>query len=114
MRLVRGLVRVIVVGFTLVSLLLVGVVGVSATSTSGKAQTTNAINSVVSLASAHFDQKGDQKSNNGTTGTSKEKDKGKDKDKDKGDHKCKEPKHDDATPGREHHDCGGDTDHDSD
>jgi hypothetical protein len=109
----RGLVRLAVVGFTVASLLLVGVVGVSATSTSGKAQTTNAFNSAVSAVSGHFDQTGNQNSSTGTTLTNKAKE-NKDKDKDKGDHKCKPPKHEDATGGHEHHGCGGDTDHDSD
>lgn len=112
MQIVRGLVRVFVVGFTLVSLMLVGVVGVSATSSSGKAQTTKAFNSVVALVSGHFDQKGDQKGSTGTTSSNKANEKDKDKDKDKGD-KCKPPKHGDGTPGHKHHDCG-DNDNDSD
>jgi hypothetical protein len=108
MQIVRGLVRVLVVGFTLVSLLLVGVVGVSATSISGKAGTTKAFNSVVSLVSGHSDQKGDQNSTNDTNSSDKDKE-GKDKEVGlchaKKDHKR-------ATPGHEHHPCPGDRDGD--
>jgi len=102
---VRGLVRVLVVGFTVVSLLLVGVVGVSATSTSGKAGTTKAFNSVVSLVSGHSDQTG---AHDGTVAKT-DKDKGKDKEVGLC-HAKKDHKH--ATPGHTHHPCPGDRDGD--
>jgi hypothetical protein len=108
----RGLFRLLVVGFTVVSLMLVGVVGVSATSTSGKAESAKAFNSAVALFSGHSDQTGTH-DGTGTTDTKNGKDKEKDKDHDKGDHQCKPPKHKNGTPGHEHHDCG-DPDHDSD
>ena len=101
----RGLVRLAVVAFTVVSLMLVGVVGVAATSGSGKAQTTKAFNSVVSLVSGHSDQTGDH------DGTAAKTDKDKGKDKEVGlCHVKKDHKH--ATPGHEHHPCPGDRDGD--
>ena len=104
----RGLVRLAVVAFTVVSLMLVGVVGVAATSGSGKAQTTKAFNSVVSLVSGHSDQNGHQNSANGPNNSSKEKE---GKDKEVGlCHVKKDHKH--ATPGHEHHPCPGDRDGD--
>jgi hypothetical protein len=55
--LVRGLVRVLVVAFTIVSLLLVAAVGVAASS--GKVGTSNTVkNSVVAVFTGHFDQSG--------------------------------------------------------
>lgn len=55
--LVRGLVRVLVVAFTIVSLLLVAAVGVAASS--GKVGTSNTVkNSVVAIFTGHFDQSG--------------------------------------------------------
>jgi hypothetical protein len=101
----RGLVRLVVVGFTVVSLMLVGVVGVSATSTSGKAESAKAFNSVVTLVSSHFDQNVTTKTNNGKDNTNNG------KDKEVGlCHAKKDHKH--ATPGHTHHPCPGDHDGD--
>ncbi len=108
MRRVRGLTRLLVVGFTIVSLLLVAAVGVSATSSSGKAGTTKAFNSVVSLVSGHSDQNGNQTSTNGRNSSKGEKD---GKDKEVG--LCHAKKdHKNATPGHTHHPCPGDRDGD--
>jgi hypothetical protein len=93
----HGLARVLVVGFTVVSLLIVAAVGVSASS--GKIGSSNTLkNSVVAVFSGHFDQTGFHE---GTTTN--------------GDHRsdgnkggtCKPPKktHKHATPDRENPGC---------
>lgn len=107
------------VGFTVVSLMLVAAVGVVAHS--GKSESSNTLkNSVVALFSVHSDQTGvhndasgttDKKGGSGEGQGERHNGKDKEKDKDKEDDQCK-PKDDDATHGREHHDCG-DADHDS-
>src|SRR5665811_1592969 len=98
----RGLVRLAVVGFTVLSLLLVGVVGVSATSGSGKAESAKVFNSLVTLASGHSDQAVTAKANLGKP------DNNNGKDKEVG--LCHPPglAHKTATPGHEHHPCHGD------
>jgi hypothetical protein len=105
----RGLVRLLVVGFTVLSLLIVAAVGVAAGSgKSGAAD--NVKKSVVAVFAGHLDQVGVHgNSANGPISASKE---GKDKDKDK---ECKPPKkvHKHGTPGHKHHPCGDD-DEDSD
>jgi hypothetical protein len=102
----RGLARLAVVGFTVVSLLLVGVVGVSATSSSGKADSVNVVNSLTALFSGHHDQTG-----TGNSSTVIGANHGKDLEVGQ----CKPPKkhHKHGTPGHKHHQCG-DRDDDSD
>lgn len=93
----RGLVRFFAVGFTVVSLMLVAVVGVSATSTSGKSESTKVFNSVASLLSGQVDK-------SGPTSTAKDKEKDKD-DKDCRERENDEHEHEHGTPGHEHHPC---------
>jgi hypothetical protein len=113
----RGLVRLAVVGFTVASLLLVGVVGVSATSSSGKAESAKVFNSLVALASSHSDRASSAKTDPGKPDSNNGKDNGKDDGKEVG--LCHPPGllHRPATPGHEHHPpppCSGDIDHDGD
>jgi len=103
----RGVARLAVVGFTVLSLLLVGVVGVSATSGSGKAESAKVFNSLVTLASGHSDQAVTTNANLGKA------DSNSGKDKEVGlCHAKKDHKH--ATPGHTHHPCPGDRDGDDD
>lgn len=55
----RGLARIFVVGFTVITLMLVAAVGVSATT--GSAGSAHAFNSVVGLFSGHTNGNGDDK-----------------------------------------------------
>jgi len=102
----RGLVRLAVVAFTVVSLLLVGVIGVSATSSSGKADSVNVVNSLTALFTGHHDETGAGNGNSVTHANNG-------KDREVG--QCKPPKkvHKHGTPGHKHHPCG-DRDDDSD
>jgi hypothetical protein len=97
MQIVQGLFRTIVVAFTVLTLLVVAAVGVSASS--GKLGSSNALkNSVVAVFSGHFDQTGFHEgtttngdhNNNGNKGGT-----------------CKPPKkaHKHATPDRENPGC---------
>ena len=96
MQFVRGLLRFFVVAFTVVSLLLVAAVGVSASS--GKAGSDTLKNSVVSLFSGHSEQTAAHHENSNGNGDGR------------GD-KCKahKPHHHHATGDHENNDeCGGD------
>ena|SRR5450759_4512860 len=105
-RLVRGLLRVLVVGFTVVSFLIVAAVGVSASS--GKVGSSNTLkNSVVAVFSGHVDQTGFHE---GTTNTDNTNSNNNDR---QGGHKgdeCKPPKkhHKHVTGDHENDRCGGD------
>ena len=100
----RGLARLAVVVFTVVSLVLVGVIGVSATSTSGKVDSAKVVNSLVALFSGHHDGTGPGNGNSVT---------GANNGRDLEVGQCKPPKkvHKHGTPGHKHHPCG---DHEDD
>ena len=90
----RGLLRFVVVGFTVVSLLLVAAVGVSASS--GKAGSDTLKNSVVSLFSGHSEQTAAHKEGNGNG------------DGGGGGDKCKPPKKEHKTATGDHDNDDGD------
>ena len=98
----RGLLRIIVVAFTMVSLLTVAAVGVAASS--GKEGPGNSVkNSVAALFSGHIDQVGGL-----SIGTANS-------ESDNNGNGCHPPKktHKHGTPGHKHHPCGDDEDDDS-
>jgi hypothetical protein len=99
---VRGLLRVFVVGFTVVSLLLVGAVGVSANSSKSRSAE-QVRHSVVALFSGHLDESVLHES----TGSSNKDDGGQQGNRD---HECKPSKkhHHHATNDHENNQCGGD------
>ena len=100
--LVRGLVRVLVVAFTIVSLLLVAAVGVAASS--GKVGTSNTVkNSVVAVFSGHFDQSGFHEGGTEISGKHNGGDEG-----DQCRHEKKHHKDKHATGDHENDECGGD------
>ena len=105
----RGLVRLFVVAFTVVTLTVVAAVGVSASS--GKFGTSHGADKIAALVSEHL---GSFHFDSNSRDTSKNSDKNKQGDKDKDKDKCKEKDHDDdATPGHKHHPCD-DADGDND
>jgi hypothetical protein len=99
---VRGLLRFVVVGFTVVSLLLVGAVGVSASSSKSRSAE-QVRHSVVALFSGHLDEtalhEGTGSTNNGDGSQHGNRD-----------HECKPSKkhHHHATNDHENNECGGD------
>ena len=98
----RGLLRVIVVAFTMVSLLTVAAVGVAASSAKeGPTQTVK--NSVAALLSGHIEQVGSP-----SVGAANS-------ESDNDGNGCHPPKktHKHGTPGHKHHPCGDDEDDDS-
>ena len=99
----RGLLRVIVIAFTMVSLLTVAAVGVAASSAKeGPTQTVK--NSVAALLSGHIEQVGSPSVGAAISGSLESNGNG-----------CHPPKktHKHGTPGHKHHPCGDDEDDDS-
>jgi hypothetical protein len=103
---VRGLLRVLVVGFNVVSLMTVAAVGVSASS--GKIGSSNTLkNSVVAVFSGHIDQTGFHE---GTSNTDNTNSNNNDRQGGNKGNECKPPKkhHKHATGDHENDRCSGD------